>query len=123
MSGEVPADIQQRIAESAITAAVVTEQATLGDRLSALPRWMHRAYAAMCGYFWLPCPLCGREFGGHEWRDANGMSSSIVVSSPDDEARGLQRRSGICPECTRAGRGDGPAAVLVIPTGEETPDA
>lgn len=29
-------------------------------------RWMHRAYAFALGYFWLPCPRCGRMFGGHE---------------------------------------------------------
>ncbi len=37
-------------------------------RVSRLPRWMHRLYAGLGGYFWLPCPLCGRFFGGHEWR-------------------------------------------------------
>ncbi len=30
------------------------------------PRWLHRLYAAVMGYFWLPCPRCGRYFGGHE---------------------------------------------------------
>ena len=24
------------------------------------------------GYFWLPCPVCGREFGGHEQSDVFG---------------------------------------------------
>lgn len=31
-----------------------------------LPRWMHHAYAFLAGYFWIPCPGCGRAFGGHE---------------------------------------------------------
>lgn len=31
-----------------------------------LPRFAHRAYAFLAGYFWLPCPMCGRKFGGHE---------------------------------------------------------
>lgn len=31
-----------------------------------LPRWLHRLYAWAGGYFWLPCPHCGRHFGGHE---------------------------------------------------------
>ena len=22
--------------------------------------------AALGGYFWIPCPICGRNFGGHE---------------------------------------------------------
>lgn len=30
------------------------------------PRWLHRLYAFVNGYFWLPCPSCGRYFGGHE---------------------------------------------------------
>jgi hypothetical protein len=29
-------------------------------------RILHRLYAHLFGYFWLPCPLCGRMFGGHE---------------------------------------------------------
>lgn len=31
-----------------------------------LPRWYHRLYAFFGGYFWIPCPICGRKFGGHE---------------------------------------------------------
>lgn len=31
-----------------------------------LPRSLHRAYAHLAGYFWLPCPRCGEMFGGHE---------------------------------------------------------
>ena len=31
-----------------------------------LPRWVHRVRARLGGYFWLPCPECGRMFGGHE---------------------------------------------------------
>lgn len=29
-------------------------------------RLYHRLYALFFGYFWLPCPLCKRNFGGHE---------------------------------------------------------
>jgi hypothetical protein len=29
-------------------------------------RWLSRLYAAVFGYFWMPCPVCGRFFGGHE---------------------------------------------------------
>ena len=31
-----------------------------------MPRWLHRLYSELLGYFWLPCPLCGEMFGGHE---------------------------------------------------------
>jgi hypothetical protein len=29
-------------------------------------RILHRLYARLMGYFWLPCPACGKMFGGHE---------------------------------------------------------
>jgi len=38
------------------------------SRQSLLPRWVHRLRAHFGGYFWLPCPICGRRFGGHEWK-------------------------------------------------------
>lgn len=31
-----------------------------------IPRWMHRLYARLTGNYWLPCPMCGKMFGGHE---------------------------------------------------------
>jgi hypothetical protein len=63
-----------------------------------LPRWLHHIYALLGGYFWKPCPLCGRPFGGHQWRDRGGLSSC----TPSGE-RG--KFVGICPDCIRAGRG------------------
>lgn len=30
------------------------------------PRWINRIYAKAFDYFWLPCDMCGRDFGGHE---------------------------------------------------------
>lgn len=70
------------------------------ERMSILPRWVHRACAFVGGYFWLPCPLCGDEFGGHEWRDRDGRPSGINVPGEPGSQRG------ICPRCTRAGLGD-----------------
>lgn len=67
---------------------------------SRIPRWMHHAYANVCGFFWLPCRLCGEYSGGHEWRDIDGKSS--VIRDPDDPP-GMYE--GICPACTREGRG------------------
>lgn len=63
------------------------------------PRWWARLRAALGGYFWLPCPLCGTMFGGHEWHDVGYLSSSV----PTDREGG---RRGICPRCTAAGYGD-----------------
>lgn len=59
-----------------------------------------RLVAKTLGYFWLPCPLCGEEFGGHEWRNILGHYSSIPC--PD---RGADYGVGICPDCTAAGKG------------------
>jgi hypothetical protein len=77
-------------------------------KISLLPRQVHRAYAFVGGYFWLPCSLCGHEMGGHEWRSVNGKPSSIPAGKP-----GVSK--GICPVCTYEGRGAGP-----VRPGEET---
>lgn len=29
-------------------------------------RKLNELYAKVAGYFWMPCPLCGKMFGGHE---------------------------------------------------------
>ena len=29
-------------------------------------RFFNKIYAIIFGYFWLPCPICGEYFGGHE---------------------------------------------------------
>jgi hypothetical protein len=31
-----------------------------------MPRWFHRLWACLTGYFWLPCPRCGQMFAGYE---------------------------------------------------------
>lgn len=67
-------------------------------RMSRLPRWSHRLYARIAGYFWLPCRLCARPFGGHEWRNIDGNLSSIATGPTSSVA--------ICPTCTRTGRGN-----------------
>ena len=69
-------------------------------RIGILPRFLHRWYAFAFGYFWLPCFLCGRFAGGHEWKDRAGKSSAI----PHPDRPGYWH--GICPACTRSGRGD-----------------
>ena len=60
---------------------------------------LHRLYASLLGYFWRPCPRCGREFGGHQWRERGGHLADIPV---DDH---VMRGTAICPRCTRAGVG------------------
>ena len=36
------------------------------SKTMTMPRWVHRFRAWLGGYFWTPCPRCGRMFGGHE---------------------------------------------------------
>lgn len=54
-------------------------------RFLSLPRWCHRLWAKMRGFFWMPCPTCGDPFGGHE------ASGSLMV----EPGRGLL----VCEEC------------------------
>lgn len=42
-------------------------------------RFLHRLYAFFFGYFWLPCPVCGKYFGGHEIHPGFGKA---VLSKP-----------------------------------------
>jgi len=51
------------------------------------PRWLQKWYANLRGYFWLPCPLCGEYFGGHEWRTGDYLFYSD------------RNASGVCPNC------------------------
>jgi len=58
-----------------------------------LPRALHRLYAGLMGYFWLPCARCGREFGGHEV-----TASTASVARPDGEPGCVV----VCPRCSAA---------------------
>lgn len=40
-------------------------------RWTPIRRWPQRLYAKLNGYFWLPCNICGKMFGGHEWRETD----------------------------------------------------
>lgn len=79
------------------------ERAGLGDERGVermMPRFLARLVADVGGYFWLPCPACGKHFGGQEWHRANGHADSIP-----DPNRETGYSLGICPDCTAAGRG------------------
>jgi hypothetical protein len=56
------------------------------------PRWLHKWYANFSGYFWLPCPLCGNFFGGHEWKIDNKGDAYILID-PDGSGKA------VCPNC------------------------
>lgn len=69
----------------------------MAKRMSLLPRWVHHLFALVFGYFWHPCTLCKRRFGGHEFGPRNGNSCTTDVAG---------RAMGICPDCTRNGAGE-----------------
>lgn len=58
-------------------------------------RALNRMIAFIGGYFWLPCPCCGQNFGGHEWGYTNDYPDSIDGK-------------GICADCAKAGKGNFP---------------
>lgn len=60
-----------------------------GFRLPYWPRWPHRLYANLMGYFWHPCPLCGQPFGGQE----STAAAIGATGRPPDEG------FVVCPRC------------------------
>lgn len=74
---------------STITGRIRTED---HRRRFRLPRWIHRLYAAVFGYFWTTCWRCGKAHGGHEYQ--HPVFDYVEVGKP---ARPL-----MCPRCTKA---------------------
>lgn len=58
-------------------------------------RTLNKWYAKLFGYFWIPCPVCGEAFGGHEWK----IEKHRWI--PDDAYTGFV----ICPNCSEKGIG------------------
>ena len=56
-------------------------------------RRFHHAYAAKHGFYWRPCPQCGREYGGHE-----------AGKNVPDPSRGPGCGMAICSKCSRKRR-------------------
>jgi hypothetical protein len=54
-----------------------------------IPRAFHCLYAHLQGYFWLPCPICGKMFGGHETA-ATGFAGLMT---------GWDEGKMVCPNC------------------------
>ena len=57
-----------------------------------LTRWLNKLYANSHGYFWLPCPLCGEMFGGHEWHTTAPRRASAIMT-------GWGSGIGVCNNC------------------------
>lgn len=60
-------------------------------------RLLNKIFAFMFGYFWLPCPICGRMFGGHEIADTvligHGPLERLVCKKCNNEALRRNRRA------------------------------
>ena len=91
----VPADVRQVYERRGIPVPAASSSYSPAATWPPHPRLAHRAYAFMAGYFWLPCVLCGREFGGHE-----------ITESIPDPTKGEGWSMAICPFCA-AERNDG----------------
>lgn len=59
-------------------------------RLPYKPRFLNCWWAKFFGYFWLPCPICKKMFGGHE------VSVALWISSSEGKS--------VCPKCADAVR-------------------
>jgi hypothetical protein len=59
------------------------------------PRWLAKFVADTFGYFWAPCPLCGKYYSGREWR-----LNQYAGLPPNEQGIG----EGVCPRkaCTEA---------------------
>jgi hypothetical protein len=51
------------------------------------PRFLHHSWAFLRGHSWIPCPLCKRRFGSHEW----GAGNELWITERDSVA--------VCPRC------------------------
>jgi hypothetical protein len=60
----------------------------------------HRRYATAHGLHWGPCVLCTAPYGGHQ--HGGGVPDPTM---PPPGPYGPWYYMGICPRCTRAGRG------------------
>ncbi len=60
--------------------------------IKKINRLWNYLYASAHGYFWLPCPICGENFGGHELKHGGSLMTSIntgrgVCSNCAEEAK------------------------------------
>ena len=55
------------------------------------PRSLQKLRAAVGGYFWLPCPICSENFGGHEWAGTLQLSAhkgcGVCINCVDEAKR------------------------------------
>jgi len=61
-----------------------------------VPRILHKWYAKLNHYFWLPCPVCGRYFGGHE---KHGKQGIITKREKNEHGAEYEYSTGVCEYC------------------------
>ncbi len=59
---------------------------------------LHKFYASIFRYFWLPCPSCKQYFGGHQAYKTNHINYIPKNNSGFESSL-------ICPRCTNKGVG------------------
>ena len=67
-----------------------------------IPRFLHWVWAGLCGYYWLPCGICKRPYGGHE----NCWASDL-------------KGHGACPDCAVNGKAFTTETILTLPEGSK----
>jgi predicted RNA-binding Zn-ribbon protein involved in translation (DUF1610 family) len=63
----------------------------LEEKVKKKPRFVQRIKAFSGSYYWLPCPICGEYYGGHEW-DGGSLA--------DTNHSGKM----VCPDCNEIAR-------------------
>ena len=61
----------------AILLTVSRKAVRWGRHLPHHPRFINWVWATWRAFFWLPCPICHINFGGHEW--GTGHNSSLMT--------------------------------------------
>jgi hypothetical protein len=75
----------------------MTERTTAMEKriLPRNPRWLNWLYAITHAYYWLPCCICGRKYGGHEpsgtvMHDWNGGQSCCELCAEEADKRNAE---------------------------------
>ena len=66
-------------------------------------RLLNKIYAHIFGYFWAQCSLCGKYFGGHEWKQDNQLMitkdmGECVCNDCGDKARKINKKELVIPD-------------------------
>ena len=54
---------------------------------------LRRFWAWLLGYFWLPCPICGRMFGGYETASVGIIrTGKLVCKECEENAKEINKK-------------------------------